>query len=356
MPQLSLDVFDGEAFKALTLTEWVNENVPFQPTFLSSLGLSAAEGVFTTDVAFEDVAGRLSLIATSPRGSAPGQIAPQKGNLRKVPTVRLAQEAQITADECRNVVVPSTMLLASGQRLLYKKIEGPSGIKANLSYTMENMLLGAVDGQVIDADGTSVVWDYFSIYGVSRPAAIALPLVASSYTTTTPLKTALQGLKRAMVKEMNGMVLAGARIVILCGDNFFDKVDGCAEVAESRKLAATGNTNAPKIISENLVYSSFVYGDCVFVNYRGSDDGAVAVDADEGLAFFMGVPGLFRTFFAPSDVFQSDGLEGTGEGLPSYIIQRRERQGESFRNFEVQSNPLVMNMRPKSSRRLSIAA
>lgn len=353
MPELTLDVFDGEAFRPITLTNWVNETVPFQPNFLTSLGLfQSSGGVYTTDVAFDDVSGALSLIAASPRGSAPSQSQGPKGRTIKVPTVRLAREAVITADQVAGVRVMGSTALQSAQRLVYSRVEGPLGLKANLGYTFEYHQLGAIDGIAYDADGATELWNYFSIYGVARPAAIALPLAAGAGTTTAPLKTALTALKREMVKELNGLVLSGARIVILCGDNFFDKIDGCAEVVEARKVQATGNSNAPAVIADNKAFSSLVYGDCVFVNYRGSEDGKVGVATDEGRAFMMGVPGLFQSFFAPADTWDFVNTEG----LPSYLIQRRERQTESARVFEVQSNPLHMNMRPKHARRLTIAA
>ncbi len=352
MPELTLDVYDGEAFRPVTLTGWVNQHVPFQPTFLSSLGLfQASGGVYTTDVAFDDENGSLRLIKTTPRGSAPEQSQGAKGQTRKVPTVRLAREAVITADQVAGVRVLGSTMLQSAQRLVNQRIEGPLGLKAELSYTFEHMQLGAVDGAVYDADNSTVIWDYFSIYGVSRPSSVALPIKPTA-TLDTPLKKALTALKRSMVAEINGLVTSGARIVILCGDTFFDDVDNCPEVVAARKIQATGNSNAPTIIADNKAYSSFVYGDCVFVNYRGSEDAKVAVPADGGRAFFMGVPGLFQSFFAPADTWDFVNTEG----LPSYLLQRRERQTESSRAFELQSNPLFMNMRPKHTRRLTINA
>lgn len=352
MNTLTFDIYDGDAFRPTTLTDWVNRFVPFQPTFLSSLGLfQASGGVYTTDVAFDDENGTLTLIKTSPRGSAPEQSQGTKGRTFKVPTVRLAREAVITADQVAGVRVLGSTVLQSAQRVINSRIEGPTGLKAALSYTFEHMQLGAVDGIVYDADNSTVLWDYFSFYGVSRPASVALPIKPTA-TLDTPLKKALTALKRSMVSELNGLSTTGARIIILCGDTFFDDIDNCPEVVAARKIQATGNSNAPAIIADNKAYSSFVYGDCIFVNYRGSEDSKVAVPTDGGRAFFLGVPGLFPTFFAPADTMDFIGTEG----LPSYLLQRRERQTESSRAFELQSNPLFMNMRPKHVRRLTINA
>jgi hypothetical protein len=58
--------------------------------------------------------------------------------------------------------------------------------------------------------------------------------------------------------------------------------------------------------------------------------------------FMTGVPGLFPVFYAPADTWDFVNTEG----LPSYMLQRIERQTSSQRTFEVQANPLPMCMRP----------
>ncbi|WP_319498075.1 major capsid protein [uncultured Cohaesibacter sp.] len=349
MPELTLNIFDGDAFGAATMTSHVNMNIPFVPGFLGSLGLFSGEGVYTTTVAFDDENGNLSLIETSPRGSAPGQAKKTKGNTRHINTVRLAREAQITADEISGVRVLGTgSELQTAERLVWKRIDGPVGLKAELSFTREHMYMGAIDGLVYDADGTTEIWNYFSLYGVARPAAVNFALSTATAETSIITDTCMKK-RRMMVKALNGFNLAGAVTVNLCGDNFFDAMYNNKEVIAARKLAATGNMDAPEIISANKAYSSFRYANEIWVNYRGDEGGKVAVPTDEGRSFMMGVPGLFMEYFAPADTFQFVNTEG----LPSYVFQRKERQTDSMRVFELQSNPLTMCLRPLHMRRLT---
>lgn len=350
MPELTLDVFNGDNFSNATMTSYVNTNIPFVPGFLGSLGLFTGEGVYTRNVEFDDENGSLSLISTSPPGSAPSQSQNTKGVMRVLRTVRLAREAVIYAEQVAGVRQLGTAnTLQTAERLVYKRIEGPAGLKAELAFTLEHMYLGATDGVVYDADGVTELWNYFTHYGVSRPTAITFPFSTMTADGGVFKKTCTQ-LKREIVKALNGFAIpAGARIVMLCGDNFYDEASTNKEIVAARKAGATGRSDALKIISENGAFSSFEYGEIVFINYRGDDEGLVAVPTNEARAFMLGVPGLFRTFFSPADTWDFVNTEG----LPSYLIQRRERQTESARVFEIQSNPLAMCMRPLSLRRIA---
>lgn len=349
MPDLTLDIFNGDAFGAASMTNYVNMNIPFVPGFLGSLGLFPGQGVYTTTVAFDDENGNLSLIQSSPRGSAPSQSQGTKGKLRHINTVRLSREAVITADQVAGVrVLGTSNELQTAERLVWKRVEGPTGLKAELGYTHEHMYLGAIDGQVYDADGETVLWDYFSFYGVNRPNAVNFAFSTTTAESAIITDTCMKK-KRLMVKALNGFPLAGAMIVNLCGDNFFDAFYNSKEVVATRRTAGQGNMEAPKIISENKAYSSIRYADEIWVNYRGDDAGKVAVPTDEGRSFMMGVPGLFSTYFAPADTWEFVNTEG----LPSYVFQRPERQTSSQRAFEIQSNPLPMCLRPLHMRRLT---
>lgn len=350
MAELTLDIFNGDAFSNASMTSYVNENIPYIPGFLGSLGLFTAQGVYSKTVAFDDEDGSLSLISTSPRGSAPEQSKNQKGTTRYLDTVRLAREAVIYADQVSSVRLLGTAnMLQTAERLVYKRIEGPVGLKAALGYTLEHFYLGAIDGVVYDADGTTQLWDYFAHYGVSRPTAIDFAFSTATSDGGTIAKQCMK-LKRQMVGALNGLPTpAGARIVALCGDNFFDAAYTNKEVVKARQTGATGRPDASDIISQNKAYSSFEYGGVTWVNYRGSEDGKVAIDTDAARAFMVGVPGLFQTFFSPADTWDFVNTEG----LPSYLLQREERQTSSARAFEIQANPLTMCMRPKSLARLT---
>ena len=338
-----LDIFNGDAFSNVSLTNLVNQNFPYVPGFLSSLGLAPAEGVMTLDVAFDEETGTVDLISTSPRGAPPSQAQHQKAKTRKLSAVHLAREVHVNADELLAARMAGTLNTKTLQDLIRQRVDGPVGMKVQLSATVEHMLLGAVQGVVYDADNSTVLYDYYSWLGVSAPTAVNIAL--STTTSDSALITAAaMTMRRTMVKALNGMMLGAARPVALCGDNFFDALVTSKEVVTARKTGAFGQANAQDTISQNFAYDSLRYAGITWVNYRGSDDAVIAVPTNEARMFMLGVPGLFQTFYAPADTFEAI----SAVGLPYYLLQDPAKQTIKRRTFELQSNPLIVCRRPTS--------
>jgi hypothetical protein len=256
----------------------------------------------------------------------------------------MSRETEINADELLGARMFGTLNAATAEGLLAQRVEGATGLKAELALTMEHFYLGAIDGVVYDGDNSTVLWDYFSWFGVARPTAISIAFSTEPATGSTQIYQAATTLRRNMTQALNGMVLGGAKPVVLCGDQYYDKLVMSKEIAAARAAGAFSSPNALDIIAPNLVYASFTYAGVTWVNYRGSDDSIVSVPTNEGRAFMLGVPGLFQTYFAPCDTFETV----SSVGLPYFLLQRPERQTSSRRVFELQTNPLVAVMRPRS--------
>ena len=348
MPDLIMDIFNGDAFSSVTLTEKVNEKYPFVPTFLQDRGLAPAQGMVTLDAAFEESTGGIRLIASSPRGAPPSQQTRSRPMLRKLTASHFAREAQVYADELvalrgRGALTPQT-----AQRLLLQRTDGPIGLKVEWKLTLEHLLLGAIDGVVYDADNTTILYDFFAWMGVSRPAAIDINFSGMGAETAI-LDTFGISLRRTMILALQGMGLGAMMPVILCGDNFYDTAVASKEVKAAKKNGAMGNQEAAKAVAENTPYAAFQYAGCLWVNYRGTEDSVVSVPTNEARAFPEGVPGLFQTLYAPADTFDTV----TGEGLPLYLLNLPERQTSKMFVAELQSNPLVACLRPLSLRRIT---
>ena len=343
-----MDIFNGDAFSSVTLTAMVNQNYPYVPTFLQDRGIAPAQGMVTLDAAFEEETGGIRLIPSSPRAAPPSQQDRARPKMRKLTASHFAREAHVYADELlalrgRDALTPQT-----AQRLLLQRTDGPVGLKVEWKLTLEHLLLGAIDGVVLDADGTTELYNFYEWTGTTRPAAIDIPFSTMTDTSGILDKIALQ-IRREVIKALNGMALGGAQIVVLCGDNFYDDLITSKEVRAAKKNGATGNQDAAKRIAENTPYSAYQHAGILWVNYRGAEGSGVQVPTNEARLFPEGVPGLFQTLYAPADTFDTV----TAEGLPLYLLNLPERQTSKQFTAELQSNPLVACLRPQALRRLT---
>ena len=229
------------------------------------------------------------------------------------------------------------------QNLVTERADGPVGVKMQLALSKEHWLLGLVQGRVYDADGSTLLWDYYDWTGTTAPTAANLVVTGQSATTSNFVTFAL-ALKRQMILALNGFpVPSSAYIVVLCSDGLFDAIATSAEVREARKAGAFGSTDAASIISLANPFTAIDYAGIRWVNYRGTADGLVAIPANQGVAFMAGVPGLFQELYAPADTFETV----TAQGLPYYLLNDPNRKNTDKRAvFELQSNPILANLRP----------
>lgn len=341
-----LDIFRGDAFSNVTLTTLVNETPPYVPGFLSDLNIAPAIGITTLSATFEDAIAAIRMISASPRGAPPSQSTHTKGNLKSLQALHFAREVTVNADELLGVRARGTMNPQTLQNLLLERTDGPVGVKMQLSLTREHMLLGLVQGKVYDADGVTPLWDYYDWTNTASPSPIVIDFSAmSGRPDSAVLEQFALTLKRQMVQALNGMPIGAGSIYVLCGDNFYDTLTSSPEITRTRKLMSFTKPNALAAISASDPYGQMPYAGITWVNYRGTGDGLVGIDTDSAIAFMTGVPGLFQTLYAPADTFDTV----TAAGLPFYLLNDpNDKSNDKRAVFELQSNPLLANLRPAS--------
>lgn len=341
------DVFSGDAFSALTLTAQIN-NVLFAPNFLGSLGVYYVDGLTTTDVAISERNGKLEILSTAERGAPPQQNDRPTRNMRKVSCCHIPVEDYVTADEVRNAIGDALLTgqpqLQSTQGLIEDRMNGPFGLRARIELTHEYHRIGGITGKVLDKDG-SELYDWYDIMGVS--ALVDHDTAFGSLTADGgTFEVECTQLKRTMVDELEGLPVTAMRAVALCGDNYYDQVYSNKEVKAARKNRDTGRDS--DVFSQDKAYSSFSYGGITFVNYRGTSDGVVGIDANKARLFPLGVPGLFQMLFGPPNV-----MGMPSKGLPVHAYMPPESQTSKRATIEAQSNPLTVNLRPRAARWLT---
>lgn len=329
---MMLDVFRGDAFSFTELTTTVI-NTPYVPTLIGDLGLFTPDGVSTLTIAIEMMGDVLSLVPASPRGSPGVPKNIEKRNVRDFRTTHLKQRVAVQADEVQGIrVFGSQTETETALAYLQKKIRVA---RRDLDLTHEWQRMGAIKGVVLDADGTTVLYNYFTEFGVTQQTldfALDVPGTLIRSKTTT--------LERMMEDTLGGIRFTGVKV--LASQEWFDAFVDHPAVVETYKYSEG------RMLRENP-RDGFQFGAMNVQEYRGSIGGTRFIAAGEAYAVPLGVPDLFQTFFAPGDYMDTVNTIG----LPFYM-KGREMDFDRGLEYEIQSNPLHICTRPRAVIRLTI--
>lgn len=332
----TMDIFSNNAFSMTSLTAAIN-SAPYVPQFLNELRLFKPVPIRTLSAAIENRDGVLSLIQTSQRGAPPTPDVIEKRAIRSVSTVRIAKQSTIKASEIQGIrAFGSETELMQVQDELARRLNGETGLRADVELTHENMRLGAIQGIVKDADGTTLT-DWYSTFGISAATEVDFNLDAAS-PTPGEVRSKCDGIVRAMKRAAKGAWVPGTYVMGLCGDTFWDQL-----IAHSETRSTYLNQTEAAQLREGTAFGRLRYGNITFINYQGTDDGTtVAVAADKCKFLPVNAPGVFEVYFSPHD---SMDLVNT-PGLPVYSMIVPDRDRNMWVSAEVYSYPLFVCTRP----------
>lgn len=341
-----LNLFRQDAFSALELTSFV-ERVPFKPTGLGDLGIFDDKPIRTTALAVEERAGKLVVIPTSERGAPLLERTTEKRKMRYFETPRLAHGDTIKASELQNIrEFGQETVLMQLQTEVARRLAGPTGLLSNLEYTWELHRLGAVQGILLDADG-SVLYNWFNEFGITQPAEIGFNLSAST-PKDGDLRKKCMAVVRAMKRASQGAWTPSTRIQAICGDDFWE-----ALITHQDVLKTYFNWEAAKELRQDGAFGSMTFGGIDWMNYQGSNDNSeIAVPVDKVKFFPVGAPGVFERALAPGENFEWVNTPGK----PVYVQPIFDRDRNSWWRQEVYSYPLHICTRPEMLLRGKIGA
>jgi hypothetical protein len=333
----SMDVFKGDAFSTFELTQALN-NVPSLPNYLDSLNIFEPMPVRTEHVAIESRDNVLTLVQTSERGTPYASRTDQKRALRYFPTVRVANKDRLNASEIQNIrAFGSDSELMQMQEEVLRKF---TNLRNDQELTHEHLRLGAVQGIVLDADG-STIRDWYAEWGVSQPAEIDFNLDATS---GAAIRTACDGVVRAMARASKGAWIDNRTYAVgLASDTFWD-----ALIAAPETRATYLNQQEAADLRTGTAYQTFKYGNIIFVNYRGTDDGdstqanSVNVPVDKCKFFPVNAPGVFKKAQSPGESF--DYVNTPGQ--PYYARQVLDDEDNAYVDLKLASYSLYVCTKP----------
>lgn len=320
-----IDIFNGNAFGVVAMTQAINR-APFAPQRIGASGLFEVEGVTSTSVPIEINEGVLSLIPSSPRGGEAVLAGRSKRTMKVISTTHKRIEDAIIADDVQGV-------RAFGSATEVETVAGRVATKLashrqQHEVTQEHLRLGAIKGVLTDADNLSVIEDLYQFFGLTR-SSVDFELEAAG----TEVLTRCLNVARMIEDELGAAVYTG--ITCYCGKDFFDAITTHPMVKETYKRFLDGQVNR----TDNR--EGFEFGPIVFIEYRGKVDGVPFVAPTEANFFPTGVPGLFKSFYAPADYEETVNTVGQ----PFYARQEPKKMNRG-RDLESQSNPLMLCSRP----------
>ncbi|TRL35500.1 major capsid protein [Rhizobium straminoryzae] len=333
----SMDIFRTDAFGMVELSA-AAKDIDYVPQTLGALGIFEEKGVFLRKVAVEKKAESLSLIETSPDGAAPRNTMPTQANIRDFRTQRLADSFTLFASEVAGMRAWGTE--TELQVVMDEYAERMGTLRGNMDLTHEFHRLGALQGLLLDSDGTSVIYDYFAEFGIAPAPTINFRLNVE----TTDIRGLCHQVTRSMSRSAKGAFTTRTKVHALVGDNFFDDF-----VNHPKVVRTYDGWAAAADLRNSLAFEAFPFGGILWHNYRGTDDNStVAIGADEARFFPVGATDVFKKFVSPADEF-APFVNTKGQDVYAMNIADKDRQ--SWVKGELYSYPLYMCMKPQCLRK-----
>lgn len=332
---LVVDIFNQNGWGAIEFQQQIVERVDFKPQLLGQLSIfdpiysrSRSIGVASRDKT-------LALIPTSADGAPPEELNVQGADLRMFRSVRLAKGSTINAAELAGVLaLPFDM---QTKDVTQEVTDRTGNILGDLELTWEHMRLGAIQGKVLDANGTTVLVNWFDEWGIAEPAEVNFALS----TEATDVRKKCRDIKRAMMKAAKGVWTPATRVYCLCGDTFFDALLNHPQIKETK----LGTDRAATI--ENVEgYSSIDIEGITFINYQGTDNGStIAIDTNKARFFPVGARGAFQVAWSPANEFKPY-LNQRGQEYYGLMLEDTSGR-QAWDRVEIYSYPLYICTRPE---------
>jgi hypothetical protein len=328
-----LNPFANDAFSFISLTDAI-QIIPNRYGLLNQLGLFRDVGVRTRTALVERRLGVLNLLPSQPVGAPP---TVGKGPLRDVVPFAIPHIPHM------DVVLPEEVqgLRAFGSEneletmanIMLNKLEN---MRAKHAITLEYLKWGALNGIVMDGDGTTVLTNLYTAWGLTQHTQ-TIPFSSS----TANIQAAITTLVRYFEDNLKGETMTGVMVFTSAG--FWDAFLGNVNIRNAYQFwMGTQDMNPLR----NDVRQGFTFEGVTFREFRGHASTFSGTDipfiaANTAIAIPLGTTNMFQTLYAPAAFSETVNTIG----LPLYAKQE-ERKFQTGWDIWTEANPLPMNLRP----------
>lgn len=340
---LAYDVFRNDNWTALEVTEAAGDLV-YIPGTLARMNIFDVEPIATLEVGVYKDSETLALVPITERGAP--ETLPERdiSTLTKLPTVALRQRDRINASEVQSLFAIPGLTLERGLERAWNEVEKRQRkLMRKLEITREHHRLAAIQGILLDADGSQVM-SFYEKFGYVAPAAV-------SFNFGTLTAGALR--EYISVNIIMPMLLAlgearrtpNTRIVALVGDSFFHKL----LKNEEYRSTYLGIPQQVELRQDPTWGTIEAFG-VTWMHYRGASNGMLAIGTNDALFFPAGAVDVFKEYRSPGEdwaqVNGEDGREFYSVVSPDYRPNMMEWVDVYLRSY-----PLICCVAPNVLRK-----
>lgn len=331
----SMNIFKNSAFSVMSLTGAIDK-MEYQPQTLGNMGLFEPIPTRTRTIFVDRRDGKLALIPTSADGAPPEDLDDDNRDAVPLKTTRLTKRFTLYAHELEGIRAFGSETELQAVQAEY--LRRAARIRTDMELTHEYHRLGALQGLLLDADGTSVIYNYFDQFGVTQPSVINFELD----TETTNVRGKLKDMVRSMARGSGGAFTPNTTVHALAGDEFYDKLINHKTVRETF-LNWSAAADLRRNSGQGGAFQSFTFGDVTFHNYRGTDDNStVAIPSNQAKFFPVGARDIFKVAWAPLETLDFVGTPGR----ETYMMNVPDRDRNMWTKGEIYSYPLYFCQDP----------
>lgn len=358
----ALDIFRSDGFTVASLDRIV-KNVNFVPGAIGRLGVFTPKPVRTRSIEIMQDQETLRLIPTTEVGAPSVQQARDSGLITNIRTYRLAKDDRVEGHELQDILgnyqnPNDPGMLRDAATLVTQRA---AKLKQEWAMTAEYHMLGALQGKVIDADGTTVVRDYFAAFSVTQATLVSVDFAGLAQANFNQYW--VDNFTRPITRALKDRIMPGgnANIVALVGDAFWAKLmthPGFYQAVLTAQLGnslvlSQGNRDASTLFANNA-WQQVSFGGVTWINYLGTDDGTtIAIPSRNAIFFPAGVQDVFRQYMGPGESISL--ANQLGEPWYLFVQPDPRTQMNEYVDISLKSYPLFAAIYPQVLLRATIA-
>jgi hypothetical protein len=305
------------------------------PQMITNDGLFTFVPISTRAFEIEKDQRGVLLIANKPVGDRGETYNQQKGTLRTFSCTHLPMNFQITPQELE----AARQLGQQGFKTVTSEIERKlTGVRSFHLATWEHQMIGAVKGAIVDRDGSTVISNLFTEFGLTQQ------VTDFDFTPSSKLIPQITNTKQKSQRALGN--INAARFRAYCGENWFNQFITHPDVEKA--YANWEQKGGQFLATDNR--GGFVFAGVEWKVYFGEVGDYKFVADDEAYLVPLGVPGMFEMYSGPVNRLSR---VNQPPQQPIFLSELALGHDKGF-DYETESNPFAMNSRPNAVIKLGI--